>query len=117
MRQRLAALNARWSAEGKLNLAIGIGVNGGEVIVGGLGSEKNKMEITVMGDAVNTASRLEGLTKEYGLDLLIGESVAQQVSETFRLRTVDRVQVKGKTRPTEVTTVLGPRAETVPSSA
>ena len=74
------------------------------------------MEITVMGDAVNTASRLEGLTKDYGLDLLIGESVAQQVGETFRLRTVDRVQVKGKTRPTEVTTVLAPRTETFPAA-
>ncbi len=114
MRQRLAALNARWSAEGKLNMAIGIGVNFGEVIVGGLGSENSKMEITVMGDAVNTASRLEGLTKDYGLDLLIGESVAAKVSETFRLRTVDRVQVKGKTRPTEVMTVLAPLAEAVP---
>ena len=107
MRARLAALNARWTAEGRQTLAIGIGVNYGEVIVGGLGSEKSKMEITVMGDAVNTASRLEGLTKEYGLDLLIGESVAQKVSEVFRLRTVDLVRVKGKTKPTEVMTVLG----------
>ena len=115
MRERLAALNARWAAEGKLSLAIGIGVNHGEVIVGGLGSEKSKMEITVMGDAVNTASRLEGLTKEYGLDLLIGESVAQRVSETFRLRTVDLVRVKGKTKPTEVMTVFGPLANTPPA--
>ena len=66
--------------EGRQTLAIGIGVNYGEVIVGGLGSEKSKMEITVMGDAVNTASRLEGLTKDYGLDLLVGENVAQRVS-------------------------------------
>ncbi len=114
MRARLLALNTRWSAEGRMNLSIGIGVNGGEAIVGGLGSEKSKMEITVMGDAVNTASRLEGLTKDYGLDLLVGESVAVMVSETFRLRTVDRVQVKGKTRPTEVMAVLGPLTETLP---
>jgi adenylate cyclase len=116
MRERLAALNARWAAEGKLPLAIGIGVNYGEVIVGGLGSEKNKMEITVMGDAVNTASRLEGLTKEYGLDLLIGENVAERVSEVFRLRTVDLVRVKGKKKPTEVMTVLGPLADVPPEA-
>lgn len=116
MRTRLAALNARWAAEGKLTLAIGIGLNYGEVIVGGLGSEKSKMEITVMGDAVNTASRLEGLTKEYGLDLLIGEGVAQRTSEAFRLRSVDLVRVKGKKKPTEVMTVLGPLDE-VPSAA
>ena len=113
MRARLAALNARWSAAGRMQLSVGIGVNHGEVIVGGLGSEKSKMEITVMGDAVNTASRLEGLTKDYSLDLLIGESVAVRVSESYRLRTVDRVQVKGKTRPTEVMAVVGPLAEAV----
>ena len=108
MRQRLAALNVKWTAEGKQTLAIGIGINHGEVIVGGLGSEKTKMEITVMGDAVNTASRLESLTKEYSLDLLMGESVAHQVNDTFRLRSVDLVKVKGKTRATEVMTVIGP---------
>ncbi len=113
MRTRLLALNARWSAAGKTPLAIGVGVHFGEVIVGGLGSEKSKMEITVMGDAVNTASRLEGLTKDYGLDLLVGESVAVRVSESFRLRTVDRVQVMGKTRATEVMTVVGPLSEVV----
>ena len=113
MRARLAALNARWTLAGKMTLSVGIGVNFGEVIVGGLGSENSKMEITVMGDAVNTASRLEGLTKDYGVDLLVGEGVAARVSETFRLRTVDRVQVMGKTRPTEVMTVVGPLADTV----
>jgi adenylate cyclase len=107
MRERLTALNAKWTAEDKQTLTIGIGVNFGEVIVGGLGSEKSKMEITVMGDAVNTASRLEGLTKDYGVDLLIGESVAERVSEIFRLRTVDLVRVKGKKKPVEVMTVLG----------
>lgn len=116
MRVRLGALNTRWLREGKLPIEIGIGVNYGEVIVGGLGSEKSKMEITVMGDAVNLASRLEGLTKDYGLDLLVGESVAKRVSEQFRLRTVDLVRVKGKKKPAEVMTVLGPLTE-VPTEA
>ena len=116
MRVRLAALNSRWLREGRLPIDIGIGVNYGEVIVGGLGSENSKMEITVMGDAVNLASRLEGLTRDYGLDLLIGESVARRVSEGFRLRTVDLVRVKGKKKPSEVMTVIGPLSE-VPSEA
>ncbi len=116
MRERLAALNVRWAAVGKLRIDIGIGLNHGEVIVGGLGSEKSKMEITVMGDAVNLASRLEGLTKDYGLDLLVGESVARLVSDAFRLRTVDLVRVKGKTRPSEVMAVIGPLTA-VPSEA
>ena len=108
MRVRLAALNTRWLKAGKPPMEIGIGVNHGEVIVGGLGSENSKLEITVMGDAVNLASRLEGLTRDYGLDLLVGESVARRVSETFRLRTVDLVRVKGKKKPSEVMTVIGP---------
>ena len=58
MRERLVALNARWAAAGKLRIDIGIGLNHGEAIVGGLGSEKSKMEITVMGDAVNLAWKL-----------------------------------------------------------
>ena len=111
MRVRLAALNIKWLKEGKLPINIGIGVNYGEVIVGGLGSENSKMEITVMGDAVNLASRLEGLTKDYGLDLLVGENVAKRISETYRLRTVDLVRVKGKKKPAEVMTVLGPLTE------
>ncbi len=114
MRERLGVLNAGWVAGGRQTFAVGIGVNYGEVIVGGLGSEKSKMEISIVGDAVNTASRLEGLTKEYGLDLLVGETVAQRVSDVFRLRTVDRVRVKGKAKPTEVMTVIGPLTE-VPS--
>ena len=116
MRVRLGALNSRWLRAGKPAMDIGIGVNHGEVIVGGLGSEKSKMEITVMGDAVNLASRLEGLTKEYGLDLLVGESVAQRVSGVFRLRTVDLVRVKGKKKPAEVMTVLGPLTEVPPEA-
>ena len=116
MRERLASLNAKWEAAGKLRFDFGIGLNYGEVIVGGLGSEKSKMEITVMGDAVNLASRMEGLTKDYGLDLLIGESVARLVSDAFRLRTVDLVRVKGKKKPAEVMAVLGPLSD-VPSEA
>ncbi len=116
MRTRLAALNEKWAREGKLPLDIGIGLNHGDAMVGGLGSEDSKMEITVIGDAVNLASRLESLTKEYGLGMLIGESVARIVSESYRLRTVDLVRVKGKKKPSEVMAVLGPLTD-VPSEA
>jgi adenylate cyclase len=106
MRKSLVKLNEGWRARGLPELGIGIGVNHGEVIVGNLGSTE-KMELTVIGDAVNLASRLEGLTKEYHLDLLLGESLVPLVGDQFILRTVDYVQVKGKTKPVDVFTVMG----------
>ena len=106
MRKSLEQLNAGWRARGVTELHIGIGLNHGEVIVGNLGSTE-KMELTVIGDAVNLASRLEGLTKEYHLDLLLGENVAKLVGDTYLLRLVDCVQVKGKTKPVDVYTVMG----------
>jgi adenylate cyclase len=106
MRKSLEKLNEGWAARGMTELHIGIGINQGEVIVGNLGSAE-KMELTVIGDAVNLASRLEGLTKEYRLDLLLGENVAKLVGDTYILRLVDCVQVKGKTKPVDVFTVMG----------
>ena len=106
MRKSLEKLNEGWKTRGITELHIGIGINHGEVIVGNLGSTE-KMELTVIGDAVNLASRLEGLTKEYHLDLLLGENVAKLVSDTYILRLVDCVQVKGKTKPVDVFTVMG----------
>lgn len=108
MKRGLAALNADWKKRGMTELAIGIGINHGEAIVGNLGSSE-KMELTVIGDAVNLASRLEGLTKKFHLDLLLGENVAPLVREKFVLRTVAFVQAKGKTKPIEVFTVIGER--------
>ncbi len=69
MKRSLVKLNTDWKSRGMKTLAFGIGINHGEAIVGNLGSTE-KMELTVIGDAVNTASRLEGLTKKFHLDLL-----------------------------------------------
>jgi adenylate cyclase len=113
MRKSLARLNINWKQRGLPELAFGIGINHGDVIVGNLGSDQ-KMEVSVIGDAVNLASRLEGLTKEYKLDLLLGESVAPLVSSRFVLRTVDSVQVKGKSRPVRVFTVMADKLQDEP---
>lgn len=108
MRRRLAALNAGWKARGIQELSFGIGINHGEAIVGNLGCEA-KMEVSVIGDAVNLASRLEGVTKTYHIDMCIGELVAPLVREAFLLRSLDLILVKGKTRPVEIFAVLEER--------
>ncbi|HEY4281711.1 MAG TPA: adenylate/guanylate cyclase domain-containing protein [Chthoniobacterales bacterium] len=108
MRTALRKLNDAWRSQGRMGLGMGVGVNQGEVIVGNVGSQE-RMDPTVIGDAVNLASRLEGLTRIYGVDILIGSSVAELVRDEFHLRSVARVQVKGKTQPVDVLTLLGPR--------
>lgn len=106
MKPKLAVLNENWKARGWNEFHIGVGINHGEVIVGEIGSSQ-KAEFTVIGDAVNLASRLEGLTKKYHVDLLLGENMARLVGDTYILRTVASVQVKGKTKSVDVFTVLG----------
>jgi adenylate cyclase len=110
MRRALNDLNQTWREQGRMGLGMGIGVNHGEVIVGNIGSQ-DRMDPTVIGDAVNLASRLEGLTRVYGVDLLVGASVAELVRDEVYLRSVARVQVKGKTKPVDVFTFIAARGE------
>ena len=105
MKESLRRLNADWESRGLKTFQMGIGINFGEVIFGNIGSSR-KMEPTVIGDAVNTASRLEGLTKDYGRDLLIGEAAADLVKDSFRLQFVDKVTMKGKTKPLRIYSVV-----------
>ena len=116
MTRELDALNAKWAAEGKAALDIGIGVNSGEMIAGNIGSERI-MSYTVIGDAVNLGARLESLNKEYGTRIIISAATRTLLTETFDLKPLGDVVVKGRSAPVVIyevrTSAPAPAAETV----
>jgi len=94
MQARIRTLDEPFSKRGWPPLHIGVGLNCGEMNVGDMGS-KFRRAYTVLGDAVNLSSRLEGLTKEYGVGILVSENVVNAVP-SYLYREVDKVQVKGR---------------------
>lgn len=110
MQATLQALNKKWVAEGRKKLAIGIGLNTGPVSVGNMGSNK-RLAWTVMGDNVNLASRLEGMTKQYRCSVIISENTYRQVSSSFVCRELDKIQVKGKSQPITIYELVASVAE------
>ncbi len=109
MLDAVSVFNEKQRKMGKSEFHIGIGINYGEVTVGNIGSER-KMDYTVIGDAVNLASRMEGLTKTYHAEILISESLYSELRKTSQtrglfFRLLDTVAVKGKTKGVKIYTV------------
>ncbi len=95
MQHKVAAMRADVLAAGGPELAMRIGIHRGECIVGNMGGD-NRFDYTAIGDAVNIASRLEGVNKFYGTGVLLSDAVATALAGRVRLRPVDTVRVKGK---------------------
>ncbi len=111
MQAELATLNAELVAEARAEgreaktLDVGIGINTGGCIVGNMGSEL-RFDYSVLGDAVNLASRLEGQSKTYGVRIIIGEDTERQVPELAALE-LDLIAVKGRSEATRIFTLMG----------
>ncbi|MEG5000309.1 AAA family ATPase [Microcoleus sp. B4-D4] len=99
MLHRLSEYNQHRTASGYVPIKIGIGINTGSLILGTVGG-KNRMDSTVISDAVNLASRIESLTKQYGISMLISNYTFQSLSDSnqYAIRLIDRVKVKGKSK-------------------
>ncbi len=110
MVRELYRLHDKWKHEGKPLLMMGVGVNTGEVIVGNIGGDK-RLDYTIIGDNVNLGSRLEGLTKNYGVDMLISQSTYDALGQSdIVCRTLDLVAVKGKSKPIRIFEPIAPDA-------
>jgi len=101
MMRDLSGFNRRRIADGRRPIDIGIGLNSDIVVSGNIGSPK-RQDYTVIGDGVNLAARLESACKEYGAHILVSENTVRKLKATYRSREIDRVVVKGKTKPVAI---------------
>jgi adenylate cyclase len=113
MAERRRALAAEWAAAGRPALRARTGINTGPMLVGNLGSSY-RLAYGVLGDAVNLGSRLEGLNREYGTEILVGEATAAAAGPAFLFREIDLVRVKGRAQAVRVHELVGRAGDAVP---
>lgn len=109
-RERLVHLNADWLDRGLAALPTRFGLASGEALIGNVGAA-SRLVYTAMGDTVNLASRLEGLGRAYGVSVIAAAPTREAAGSGFVWRTLDKVRVKGKERPVEVSELLGRASE------
>ena len=104
--ERVRPLGERFTARHGGRLACGVGIHTGDAVVGTIGSEQ-RLEYTAIGDTINLGSRLEGITKEFSVPIIISEATYTEVREHFAVRDLGEVTVKGKVIPVKIYAVLG----------
>lgn len=107
MMKALKKLNLKWREEDRPEFQIGVGVSTGDVVVGNMGSRR-RFNYSIIGDEVNFSARIEGLTKQYGVECLIGETTYKAIMNEPHLHTreLDDVMVKGKVEPRKIYQLL-----------
>ena len=110
MHEKLVEMRADWLERGKPEVQVRMGLNTGQMVVGNMGSTM-RMDYTIMGDAVNLASRLEGVNKIYGTQLMVSEFTQGDIAEDLETRELDQIRVVGKNEPIKIYEVLAKKGE------